>query len=369
MRIRVGTRGSALALAQAEAVAGALRALDHAVEIEVIRTAGDRDQTARYADIGAPGIFVREIETALIEGRVDAAVHSYKDLPSASAPGLVVAAVSERRDPADHLVAHRRAMVYRPHGAGASAPRVDAAVAEGSEQAGADRSPVARASLRGSWKPIAELPLIDGAVVGTSSARRAALLHALRPDLRIEPIRGNVPTRLSKLHEGPYDALVLAAAGLRRLEAAAAAPLLRDEWREVRLDPSVFVPAPAQGAIAIQCRAGDAAAAAVAPLHDEAAAPALRAERELLRLVDAGCDLPFGAWARTVGDDRLELHAVLGTPEGVQRARAHGTDPDEVAAAAWRKLEPRADRYARETGSGEPVGSVERGRRAPGGTG
>ncbi len=310
MKLRIGSRGSALALAQTNAVAGTLRAAGHDVDVIIIQTAGDRDKDTKFADIGAPGVFVREIESALLDGDVDLAVHSYKDLPSRSPDGLVVAAIPERLDPADRLVARGEFVTRMPVGA--------ETVAE-------------------------DLPLPDGAVVGTASERRCALLRSLRPDLQLERIRGNVPTRLEKLRQGPYQAIILADAGLRRLERDPDAPPLGlEDFVSFRLDPAVFVPSPAQGAVALQCREGDAVAEALEPLHDPTAALPVRAERELLRLVDGGCSLPFGAWARVVADDRLELFAAIEADGRVVRVREHGASPEELAGRVWQILEVEA---------------------------
>ncbi len=307
MKIRIGSRGSALALAQTNAVAAALRTAGHSVEVIIIQTAGDLDKAAKFADIGAPGVFVREIESALLDGDVDMAVHSYKDLPSRSPDGLVVAAIPERLDAADRLVARAEFVTRVPAG--------EETVAE-------------------------DLPLVDGAVVGTASERRRALLRSLRPDLQLDSIRGNVPTRLEKLRQGPYQAIVLADAGLRRLQRDPDAPPLGlADLVSFRLDPAVFVPSPAQGAIALQCREGAAVAEALQALHDPTAALPVRAERELLRLVDGGCSLPFGAWARVTANDGLELFAVLEADGRIVRLCEQGANPEELAARAWQILE------------------------------
>jgi len=310
VKIRIGSRGSALALAQTNAVAGALRAAGHDVEVIIIQTAGDRDKSAKFADIGAPGVFVREIESALLGNDIDLAVHSYKDLPSRSPDGLVVATIPERLDAADRLVARAEFVTRMPAG--------DETIAE-------------------------DLPLVDGAVVGTASERRRALLRSMRPDLQLESIRGNVPTRLEKLRQGPYQAIVLAGAGLRRLERDPDAPPLHlEDFVSFRLDPAMFVPAPAQGAVAMQCREGDVVAEALEPLHDPTAALPVRAERELLRLVDGGCSLPFGAWARVTTDGGLELFAALEADGSVVRVCRQGADPEELAARVWQALEAEA---------------------------
>ncbi|MFI5309996.1 MAG: hydroxymethylbilane synthase [Gemmatimonadales bacterium] len=302
MKLRIGTRGSMLARAQAADVALRLEGLGHETETVVISTAGDRQTDRAFADVGAFGIFVREIEAALLDGRVDVAVHSYKDLPSRSPAGLVIAAVPERVDVADLLLA-------RPHA-------VDAG-------GGA-------------------LPLCRGARVGTSAARRQALLRQLRPDLDVGQLRGNVPTRVRSLAEGRFDAVVLAAAGVARLELVmdAMSPLVPADVVRTRLDPDVFVPAPAQGAIAVQVRAdAPAVREAVARIDDPRTSRALRAERAVLALAEGGCTLPFGAWCRERADGMLHLVSVLGREDGtVARTEVTGDDPEAVAAAGWRAL-------------------------------
>src|SRR5690606_34325190 len=217
-----------------------------------------RSQAPSFGTIGAQGVFVREIEQALLAREVDLAVHSFKDLPTASPPGLTIAAVPPREDPADVLI-------------------VDSSAHEASGAEG--------------------LPVAAGARVGTSSMRRTVWLAQLRPDLDVRPLRGNVPTRIGKLRAGDYDAIVLAAAGLARLSAPggvlgnALAGLTLE-----RLDPRRFVPAPAQGALAVQCRADDAAiVAAVAALDDPRSRAAVAIERDALRRAEGGCNTAFGA--------------------------------------------------------------------------
>src|SRR5579862_2968238 len=288
MRLRIGTRGSMLARAQAADVAGRLEALGHETETVIISTAGDRQTDRAFADVGTFGIFVREIEAALLDGRVDVAVHSYKDLPSRSPEGLVIAAVPERMDAADLLLA--RPLVADPKGD--------------------------------------VLPLRAGSRVGTSAARRQCLLRHLRPDLDVAQLRGNVPTRIHALTEGRYDAIVLAGAGVARLERlpGATTPLVPSDVTRTRLDPATFVPAPAQGAIAVQVR-GDAADVrrAVAAIDDPRTARALRAERAALALAEGGCTLPFGAWCSEGASGELVLLAVLGRQDGtIVRAEGRG---------------------------------------------
>lgn len=301
MRLRIGTRASALARAQAAEVARRLANAGHATEIIRIATLGDRVTDRAFTDVGAFGIFVREIEAALLDGRVDVAVHSYKDLPSRGPVELVVAAVPERLDAADVLLV--RAEAATPGGV---------------------------------------IPVRHGARVGTSAVRRQALLRALRPDLAIGMLRGNVPTRVGALVDGEFDAIVLAAAGLARLEGGAGADRLSLPAGVVRtrLDPAEFVPAPSQGAIALQVRTdAHAVCGVVAALDDQAAARALRAERAALALAEGGCTLPFGAWCEAWPDGSLTLRVVLGQEDGtLARAQSTGNDPEAVARAAWRDL-------------------------------
>jgi hydroxymethylbilane synthase len=302
MMLRIGTRGSALARAQATDVARRLEAHGHSTETIIISTEGDRVTDRGFTEVGAFGIFVREIEAALLDGRVDVAVHSYKDLPSRSPDGLVIAAVPERVDVADVLLTR----------------------------------PIATVAERGM------LPLRDGAQVGTSAARRQALLRSLRPDLDVGMLRGNVPTRVRALADGRFDAIVLAAAGLARLERAAegATLLVPADIVRTRLDPAIFVPAPAQGAVAVQVRAQDSIVRdAVASIDDPRTARALRAERAALALAEGGCTLPFGAWCEAQPDGALRLIVALGRSDGtVSRAEVTGGDPDVLAETAWRDL-------------------------------
>jgi hydroxymethylbilane synthase len=245
MRLRIGTRGSALALWQAEHVKDRLAALGHEAELVPITTTGDRLLDRRLELVGGKGAFLKEIEEALLDGRADLAVHSLKDVPTALPQGLRLAAFLERADPRDALV---------------SAGRV----------------------------PLAKLPA--GARLGTTSLRRQAQVRALRPDLEVVDLRGNVDTRLRKLGEGQYAAILLAVAGLTRLGRAG-------EATEI-LDPEVLLPAPGQGAIAIECRSEDRRAAeAVAPLDHPPTARCVGAERALLAGLGGGCNLPLGAYA------------------------------------------------------------------------
>lgn len=293
----LGTRGSKLALAQSEMIAARLRALHPglAVELRIISTKGDRVLDVALSAVGDKGLFVKELEQALLAHEVDLCVHSCKDLPSTVPAGLTLAAFPERASPLD-------ALVVLAGDAGAAGGTVAP-------------SAIAPASL-------AALPA--GAVVGTSSLRRAAQIRAVRPDLELRDVRGNVDTRLRKLAEGQYDALILAAAGLDRLG------LVRPDGTLVS-DGVVFVsrsipaaqmlPAVAQGTLAIECRAHDPATLALlAPLDHPATRAAARAERAFLRRLEGGCQVPIAAYA-TGDDGRLDLHGLVASLDGATIVR------------------------------------------------
>lgn len=276
MRLRIGTRGSRLALAQAEEVASRLRAMDVPAELVPITTSGDRGVPASSSPAGAKGLFVAEIVRALLGGEVDLAVHSAKDLPSDDPPGVVLGAVPERADPFDVLVTR-------------------------------------------------EPDLAADAVVGTSSLRRRAQLARARPQVRIVDLRGNVDTRLRRLEAGEVDAVVLAAAGLERLGVRPdhSTPLPLDE----------MVPAPGQGALAVQVREGDGdVGEAVGRLDHPRSRAAFEAERELVRLMGGGCALPLGAYAERRGQG-VRLLAVVARPDGSDLVwgQAEAGSPREVA--------------------------------------
>ncbi len=263
--LTIGTRGSKLALAQTALVRAALLAAHPQLQLAVerIATKGDIIHDRPFSQIGGNGLFVTEIEQALRAGTIDIAVHSAKDLPSTMPPDMAFAGIPPRADARDVLVA------------------------------------------RGGYT-LAELP--QGARVGTSSMRRSCQLRHLRPDLEIAELRGNVDTRLRKLHEGQYDAIVLAAAGLDRLGIA-------QEITEY-LDPSVMVPAVSQGALVIEVRAGDAATATLlAPLDHPATRAAITAERAFLAHIGGGCQVPIAAHAQLDGDTLL-LAGLIGAHDG-----------------------------------------------------
>ncbi len=306
-KLRLGTRGSELARTQSGTVAASLAAAGFDVELVIIKTAGDQNQTALFGSIGPQGVFVREIEQALVEKRIELAVHSFKDLPTQSPPELVVAAVPARVDPADLLLVRRSALV------------------EDEDEF---------------------IPLAKGAKVGTASARRRVWLKHFRSDLNIEPLRGNVPTRVRKLAEGAYDAIVLAAAGVDRLKAEERLGDL-DALREIeflRLDPAKFVPAPAQGALALQCRRDDRRVlAALATIDHAPSHAAVRAERDALARAEGGCDVAFGAYCikRDGAHELLAMHERDGV---VRSARVRGRDPKKLGAIAWATLDAKGDK-------------------------
>jgi hydroxymethylbilane synthase len=289
-RVRIGTRGSPLALRQAEEVAQGLRRAWPGLEVGLvpIRTSGDRLATVHLAEVGGKGLFVQEIDEALREGRVDLTVHSLKDLPSERPNGLVLAAFPRREDPRDVLVS-------------ATATRIDSL------------SPDAR--------------------VGTSSLRRSVQLLALRPDLAAVPIRGNVDTRLRKLRQGEYDALILAAAGLRRLG------LLDDTTTP--LDPEEMLPAVGQGTLGVEAREDDETTLArVAVLTDADTRTATLAERAFLEAVGGACTTPLAAYAR-VAPGGLRLDAFVATPDGTRRMRDTETGEIHAPEALGRRLAAR----------------------------
>jgi hydroxymethylbilane synthase len=289
--LRIGTRASTLARVQTDLVAAALGSTGlhgSTVEIVPIVTAGDRSAAA-ITQLGGTGVFVSALRTALLAGEIDVAVHSYKDLPTAPAEGIVIAAVPPREDPRDALVARSGAV-------------------------------------------LGELPA--GSRVGTGSPRRAAQLRALGLGLEIVPLRGNVDTRLRKVADGEVDAAVLALAGLRRLGRA-------DEVSEI-LDPIQVLPAPAQGALAVECRADDETTAALLAALDAAdTRAAVAAERALLAALEAGCSAPVGALAEIAeGDEGPEvfLRGSVTALDGSDAVRLSATGPTTDADGVGRRL-------------------------------
>jgi len=275
-RLRIGSRGSQLALWQANHISALLRERGHQVEIEIIKTTGDKITDVALAKVGTKGMFTKEIEEALAEGRVDLAVHSLKDLPTELSAGFEIAAITKRENPRDVFCSR-------------------------------------------TYSGINQLP--HGARVGTSSLRRQAQLKALRPDLEIHPLRGNVDTRLRKLEAGEYDAVILAAAGLNRLG--------KTELIKQVIPAEVMCPAAGQGALGIEIRAGDATTRGyLAFLDDADARAATTCERALLNKLGGGCQVPIGAFAE-VRNGKLHLNALVADPDGskVLREAREGSDP------------------------------------------
>ena len=274
-KLKIGSRGSQLALWQANHVAALLRAKGHTVEIEVIKTTGDKITSVALAKVGTKGMFTKEIEDALHEKRVDLAVHSLKDVPTDLAQEFQLAAIMKREDPRDAFISVK-------------------------------------------FPSLEELP--QGAKVGTSSLRRQCQLKSVRPDLEVFPLRGNVDTRLRKLESGEYDAIILAAAGVLRLG-------LETHVRS-RISADVMCPAVGQGALAIEIRRGDQQTRTLlAFLNDADTHAAIDCERALLGSLGGGCQVPIGAYAEKRGD-RLFLRAMVGRPDGseILREQAEGID-------------------------------------------
>jgi hydroxymethylbilane synthase len=277
----IASRGSQLALWQARWVQAQLTAAGHECRIEIIKTTGDKITDVPLAKVGTKGLFTKEIEEALLDGRADLAVHSLKDLPTELPAGLVLAAVPEREDPRDAVIG----------------------------------------------KPLAELP--QGARVGTSSLRRSAQLKKLRPDLVIESVRGNLDTRLRKLDEGQYDAILLAAAGLKRLGWG-------DRIAEI-LPADVMCSAVGQGALAIETRASGAGFDACSALDHAASHAAVMAERGVLGSLGGGCQVPIGAYA-TVDGGTIRLLGVVASPDGSEIIRAESSGPAGEAESLGQRL-------------------------------
>lgn len=279
MKIRIGTRASTLALWQAEHVGGRLEERGHPIELHKITTTGDKVLDRRLESVGGKGAFLKEIEEAMLAGQVDLAVHSLKDVPTALPRGLTLCALLERADPRDALLAN-------------------------------------------SGKALETLS--PGSRVGTSSLRRSSQIKFLRPDLHVDDLRGNVDTRIRRLRDRHYDAIVLAMAGLERLGRAG-------EVTQI-LDPRAFTPAAGQGAIALECREDDTAMREVAALlHHEPTAQAVSAERAFLAAFEGGCNVPLGAHATREGG-ALRLRTFVARPDGsaLLRGEGEGADPIEL---------------------------------------
>jgi hydroxymethylbilane synthase len=285
--LRIGSRGSALALWQANHIAGLLRENGQEVTIEIIKTTGDRLQDVTFAQVGSKGMFTKEIEEALVEGRIDLAVHSLKDLPTELPEPFALAATPRRADPRDAFVSVR-------------------------------------------FQHFADLPA--GSKVGTSSSRRQAQLRALRSDLEYVEFRGNVDTRLRKLEEGQVEAIILASAGLDRL---AKADYIRERFAVEQICPSA-----GQGSLAIEIRKGDTTTLkALAFLDDEETRFAVTAERTALNALGGGCQVPIGVHCRRAGAE-YEIFGTVAKPDGSVLLHAHktGNDADALGRAVAEEL-------------------------------
>jgi hydroxymethylbilane synthase len=275
-RLRIGSRGSQLALWQANHISALLREQGHEVELEIIKTTGDKITDVALAQVGTKGMFTKEIEEALADGRVDLAVHSLKDLPTELPPGFELVAITKRVNPRDVF-------------------------------------------LSVNYESVQDLP--KGARVGTSSLRRQAQLKVVRPDLVIEALRGNVDTRVRKLEEGQYDAIILAAAGLTRLG--------KTELIKQVLSEEFMCPAAGQGALGIEIREGDTEMRKhLAFLDDAAARATTTCERAVLNKLGGGCQVPIGAFAESK-DGSIRVTAIVARPDGstILRETRSGADP------------------------------------------
>jgi len=287
-KLRIGSRGSQLALWQANHISALLRARGHEIEIEIIHTTGDKITDVALAMVGTKGMFTKEIEEALAAGRVDLAVHSLKDLPTELPKGFEIAAITKREDPRDAFCSRH-------------------------------------------YAKIDDLP--KKARIGTSSLRRQAQLKAIRPDLDIHPLRGNVDTRLRKLEQGEYDAIILASAGLKRLG--------KTELIKQVIPAEIMCPAAGQGALGIEIREGDAVTRELlAFLNAAAARAATTCERALLNSLGGGCQVPIGAFAE-VRPSRTDGKANAGSlhdREGHEFTRADKTSGENAASAAGDRI-------------------------------
>lgn len=302
--LRIATRGSDLALWQARFIRDSLMAQDSDLEVElhIIKTSGDRIQNVGLHEVSGTGFFTSEVEAALLENRADVAVHSFKDLPTKEHPKLGIYAVPKRAQAADVLVIHPDAV-----------------------------DPQKRWQLK------------EGASVGTCSLRRRAHLLALRPDLRMMDLRGNVPTRYGKAKDRTFDAVCLAEAGMRRIGLGPE----DDEVQWTILPVDDVTPAPSQGALAVQCRHDDSAVATrLAALHDVATAEAVKTERALLSKFGGGCHLPLGVYCHAVAEG-MHLRALIASPTGDVRIEtvASGSAADVVAKAHAELVAQGAEKY------------------------
>jgi len=307
--LRIGSRGSKLALWQANHVGGLLREQGHSMEVEVIKTTGDKIADVALTKVGTKGMFTKEIEEALVDRRVDLAVHSMKDVPTELAPEFTLAAILKREDPRDAFLSIK-------------------------------------------YATLAELP--RGARLGTSSLRRKSQLQILRLDLDIVPLRGNVDTRVRKLEAGEVDAIILAAAGLTRLGL--------DQHIRYRMPVEFICPAAGQGALGVETRSDDRETRKLlAFLDDKPTRMAVECERALLLGLGGGCQVPIGAFAETNGRE-IWLSAVVGRPDGSEalREKLAGDDPAKLVAQVLERLKQRgADKILQDVYSREVVPPVE----------
>jgi len=265
-KLIIGTRGSKLALWQAYHTQAKLKAIDIESELKIIKTKGDKIQHLGFDKMEGKGFFTKEIESELLDGRIDIAVHSMKDMPTTQPEGLCLAGVSERADCADCLVVSKES---------------------------ADSNQL--------------LQIPKNGIVGTSSARRKAQIKNVRPDITLKDIRGNVPTRLRKLEEGPFDAILLAQAGLDRLE------INLSGYMAIRLNPKEFIPAPAQGVLTWQCRAGDIETRKIVrKIHQSPVVKCTNVERKVLKLLDGGCHMPLGVYCERDSMHNYHVWAAFG---------------------------------------------------------
>ncbi|MDI6744622.1 MAG: hydroxymethylbilane synthase [Thermodesulfovibrionales bacterium] len=303
-KVIIGTRGSRLALWQAEWVKSELLKLnpDLIIELNKIKTTGDKILDVPLAKVGGKGLFVKEIEEALLRGEADLAVHSMKDVPTDFPKGLYLAVICKREDPRDAFISQVQSSKFKVQ------------------------------SFR-------ELP--KGATVGTSSLRRSCQLLSIRPDLKIEQLRGNLDTRLRKLDEGQFDAIILAAAGVKRLG-----------WAEritEMLEPDISLPAIGQGAIGIECRADDEFInKLISPLNHPETSVCVRAERACLKKLEGGCQVPIAAYA-TLNSDKLSMNGLVGSISGDRIIKSHVEgDPEDAESLGLKLAEALLSKGAKE---------------------
>ena len=293
-KLIIGTRGSKLALWQAYYTQAKLKEIGYDSVLKIIKTKGDKIQHLSFDKIEGKGFFTKEIEDELLEDTVDLAVHSMKDMPTTQPEGLCLTAISYREDPADCLVIRKASVVDE-----------------------------------------ALLKLPKAAVVGTSSARRKALIHEIRPDVLLKDIRGNVPTRLQKLEEGQFDAIILAMAGIKRLE------INMDNFECIRLNPKEFVPAPAQGVLAWQCKADNMEVRRILRrMHDAEVLRCTNIERKVLKLLDGGCHLPLGVYCEVDALGYFHVCSILsgGLEQPLQRVNFSSSTSINLAEQVYQQL-------------------------------